>query len=171
MKNVLIGAAAGIFAVWVKSLVEPGLQLVGELSFPPTEDELEAPGADVTGRPENMPSALMVQSVYEKLTGSSLEYDKVLTYSQALNYVNGAAAGILYAKAYDLTKFSGIGGGIPAGSAYFLANQAVLYPQMGVQEDPQFMPRSWWVWELGSSLVFGAALAGSTKLLSKVFSR
>lgn len=169
MRNFVLGLAAGLIATWVKSMAEPALQLAGELAFPPTEDELEGRGADVTGRPENMPTAIVAQGVYENLTGSSLQFDKLLQYSDALKYAEGAATGILFSNIYSTAKFTGGMNGVPAGLTLFTLNNMALYPRMGVQEEPQFMPKAWWVWQLGSTLVFSATLVGSRKLLGKVW--
>ena len=40
-QNIMKGIAAGLFASWVKSLVEPPLQRWGEKKYPPTAEELQ----------------------------------------------------------------------------------------------------------------------------------
>lgn len=45
--HLIKGITVGLLASFVKSLVEPPLQKLGEKKFPPKEDELKLRGADV----------------------------------------------------------------------------------------------------------------------------
>jgi hypothetical protein len=50
---------AGVVASWVKALSEPPLQAAAERILPPSPAQKEEVGADPSGRPENMPPAVL----------------------------------------------------------------------------------------------------------------
>src|SRR3954468_8444770 len=54
------GVIAGLVAAWVKALSEPRLQTAAERILPPSPAQKQEVGADLAGRPENMPPAVLV---------------------------------------------------------------------------------------------------------------
>ena len=95
-KNIIKGIAAGLFASWVKSIVEPPLQRWGEKKFPPTAEELELKGADVIHHPENMPPAVLAEKVYHECTGSELTDNEKVAAMKNIHYALGTVIGITY---------------------------------------------------------------------------
>lgn len=167
-KIVLQGIAIGLFASWVKSLAEPPLQEIGEKYFPPTSEELELKGADVNGQPENMPPAVLSKQVYHCYTDKNLSKKDTLKSMKYIHYGLGAFIGIVYAKIFSQQKKSFPLQGLATGSAVWLATHGSTVPELGLQGKVKDMPKSWWVWEYGSHLVFGVALEKSYKLIKKI---
>ena len=53
------GVIVGLTAAWIKALTEPALQSAAERILPPSPDQKHEVGADPSGRPENMPPAVL----------------------------------------------------------------------------------------------------------------
>lgn len=169
-KNLLIGAAAGLAAAWLKSKVEPPLQEIGEKAFPPKAEELNLKGADIIRQPENMPPAILADSVYEIATGELLPRPQKLKALKCIHYVTGAGVGAIYVATINPVKFLQKDSGATAGALIWGLSHGYSLPALGLQDDIHKMPKSWWVWELGSHLLYGIALEQSRKVLTALFS-
>ena len=167
-KTVITGVAAGLFASWIKSVAEPPLQKIGEEKFPPTDEELNLKGADVTNQPENMPPAVLANRVSEKISGHPLSHDETLASMKAIHYGLGTALGIGYVMLQEkYPKISG-GEGLIAGGIIWALTHGSAVPALGLQGKVREMPKSWWVWEYGSHLIFGIALEQSRKAVHRI---
>lgn len=165
-KEIAVGIASGLFASWIKSLVEPPLQEAGEQYFPPSNIEKSQYGADVNAHPEKMPPAVMADDVYNFVTKKELTDQQKIKAMKVLHYVFGALVGIGYAVAAKKSKKVTMGEGVAAGATLWSVTHGSVLPGIGLQGPVKKMPKSWFVWELGSHLIFGGALEASRSLLS-----
>lgn len=168
-KNILIGVAAGLAATWIKSRVEAPLQEVGEKVFPPKPHQLNLQGADIRRQPENMPCAIVANNIYENITGESLSRKAKIRAMKLVRYTVGAGIGVIYVSLANPLKVLRLDSGTTAGAAVWGLSHGSLLPKMGLQENVDEMPDSWWVWEFGSHIIFGIALKQSRRLLTKIF--
>ncbi|TWP24333.1 DUF1440 domain-containing protein [Apibacter muscae] len=168
-KNLIKGVAVGILASWVKSIVEPPLQDLGEKHFPPTPKELQLKGADVKHQPENMPPAILAKKIYSAVTNEELQNQEAVKSMKFIHYALGAVIGVAYVTLVNSNKRLKVEEGITAGAVVWAATHGSTVPALGLQGKVKDMPKSWWVWEFGSHLVFGVALEQSRKLLNKLF--
>ncbi len=155
---VAVGVVAGATASWVKSVSEPPLQRLGERLFPPTLDQKALLGADVTGRPERMPPAVLIRRLSRWTGGRGIDEGRSTELMPAIHYGFGMGFGVAYSLLGQRRPEATMAVGVPAGALLWLATHGSTVPAVGLQASPGAMPRSWWVWELGSHLVFGAAL-------------
>ena len=167
-KIILIGAAAGLFASWVKAMVEAPLQNIGLENFPASEEELEINGADIQGHPENMPPSVLAKEVYKEITGHQLRDAEAVKTMPFIHYGLGVLIGISYVFFRDKFKGVKVLQGIPAGAAAFALTHGSTVPALHLQGEVRNMPKSWWVWEFGSHLAFGFFLEQSTKFIKKL---
>ncbi|KQR90838.1 hypothetical protein ASG01_14835 [Chryseobacterium sp. Leaf180] len=167
-KTLITGVAAGLFASWIKSIAEPPLQKIGEEKFPPSDKELKLKGADVTNQPENMPPAVLANSVAEKISGHRLSKEETLASMKAIHYGLGTAIGVGYVLISERYAKISSCEGIAAGGIVWAMTHGSVVPAFGLQGKVGAMPKSWWVWEFGSHLIFGIALEQSRKVLNKI---
>lgn len=168
-RNILIGAAAGLAAAWIKSKAEKPLQEVGEKVFPPRADQLYLKGADVTRLPENMPPSILANRMYREVTGESLDRKTKVQVRKVIHYTVGAGIGALYVVVVNPVKIFRIGKGYAAGAFIWAVTHGTLLPRYDLQAKVRKMPKSWWVWEFGSHLIYGVALEQSRRLLTSIF--
>lgn len=168
-RNILIGAAAGLAAAWLKSKSEKPLQEVGEKVFPPRADQLYLKGADVTRLPENMPPAILANKIYREATGTSLDRKSKIQAMKVIHYAVGAGIGATYAVIVNPVKIFQIGKGYFAGAFIWAVTHGSLLPRYDLQDKVRKMPKSWWVWEFGSHLIYGVALEQSRRVLTSIF--
>lgn len=167
-KILLAGIAAGLVASLIKSIAEPPLQKLGLDYFPATEDELEIKGADIEGHPENMPPAVLSKKITAAINGEELSDERAEKTLPYIHYGLGTVIGITYAFARNENKNVGLWAGFPAGFAVFALTHGTAVPALNLQGKVKQMPKSWWLWELGSHLLFGFALEQSTKIFKKI---
>lgn len=167
-KTILVGIAAGLLASWLKSLAEPPLQKIGLELFPATENELKIDGADITGHPENMPPANLIKDFTKDFTGEIVSDKKAVEMMSYIHYALGTIIGISYAIARNKNKNVGWFGGIPAGFMIFTSTHGSAVPALDLQGKLKVMPKSWWIWEMGSHILFGFFLEQSTKIFKKI---
>ena len=167
-KKILVGIAAGLVASWLKSLTEPPLQKIGLELFPTTENELKIKGADISGHPENMPPAILVKKIGENFMGEIVSDKKAVEIMPIIHYTLGTAIAISYVFARNKNKTFGMIAGIPAGFLIFASTHGSTVPALDLQGNLKKMPRSWWVWEMGSHLLFGFFLEQNTKIFKKI---
>ncbi|MBC7555604.1 MAG: DUF1440 domain-containing protein [Chryseobacterium sp.] len=165
---ILIGIAAGIVSSWLKSLVEAPLEKLGLEYFPSSKEELELKGADLISHPENMPPAIMLKKVFCKLTGNELKDTVAIKMMPYIHYTLGTGLAMSYVLLRNKNKNVSVLQGFPAGFIIFSATHGSLVPALGLQDDLRKMPKSWWVWEFGSHLLFGFFVEQSTKLFKKI---
>lgn len=168
-KSILIGAAAGLAATWIKSKTEGPLQEMGEKAFPPKPHQLNLAGADIKRQPENMPCAIVAGKIYEEITGDPLSRSGRVKSLKVVRYSVGAGIGIVYVTLANPMRFFRMNQGATAGIMVWALSHGSLLPKMKLQKRPEEMPDSWWIWEVGSHVIFGVALEQSRKLLSKIF--
>ena len=149
-KGAVAGLVAGAVGSWVKSQAEPLLQTVAEDFFPPTHAEKERPGADVSGHPERMPPAKLAQ----EMTDETLSRDEKLAAQDGIHYAFGTSAGMVYGLLAEVTPL-GSALGLPAAAALWAGTHGTTLPALGLQADPDALPTSAHVWEIGSHLVYG----------------
>jgi putative membrane protein len=166
--TIVKGIAVGLFASLIKSLVEPPLQKLGERQFPPDPDEIKLRGADSIRQPENMPPAVLAKEIYYNLTKKELSYPQTLKSMKIIHYTVGTVMGVTYVILTNNTKRLQIMGGIPAGIMVWALTHGSSVPALGLQGKVSEMPKSWWVWEFGSHLIFGVAMEQSRILLNKL---
>jgi uncharacterized membrane protein YagU involved in acid resistance len=168
-KTILVGVAAGILASWLKALAEKPLQNEGLKLFPATSAELKLKGADLQGHPQNMPPAIMVKKIHEIFTDEKLNNQDAIKMMPYIHYSLGTLLALTYVHARKKDKKVALCGGFPAGAAMFALTHGSIVPALGLQAELKKMPKSWWVWEFGSHLLFGFFLEQSTKLFKKMF--
>ncbi|HLS29972.1 MAG TPA: DUF1440 domain-containing protein [Flavobacteriaceae bacterium] len=168
-KSILIGAAAGLAATWIKSKAEKPLQEIGEKAFPPKPHQLNLAGADIRRQPENMPCAIFASNIYEEVAGVPLSRQAKVKSLNLVRYTVGAGIGVVYIALANPIKAFRVNQGATAGIMVWTLSHASVLPKMKLQRRPDEMPDSWWVWEFGSHIIFGVALEQSRKLLSKLF--
>lgn len=154
-KGAVAGLVAGLIGSWVKSKVEPPMQKVGEKLFPPTPAQKNLRGADTTGHPLNMPPAILVKEVAEKISGHQPDDEATEAAMMEIHYMFGTALGIGYGIVAEELPDVTVGAGVPIGAAMWAGTHGSVVPALGLQEPPDEMPAAWYVWEFGSHLVYG----------------
>ena len=152
-KGAVAGLAGGIVGTFVKSQAEPVLQKLGETLFPPTHAEKERRGADVMGHSDRMPPATLAQDATDAV-GVTLSRDEKLAAQSAIHWAFGTTAGVAYGVLAEITDIE-TAYGVPAATVLSAATHGSTLPAAGLQAPPDRLPTAWWVWELGSHLVYG----------------
>src|SRR4051794_41498232 len=80
----------GLMASWVKALSERRLQTAAERLLPPSAAEKQEVGADPTGRPENMPPAVLANRTAVALGHGGLTSPQRVRIQQLVHYGFGA---------------------------------------------------------------------------------
>ena len=155
-KGALAGLAGGLVGTFVKSQAEPLLQSLGESLFPPSHAAKEKPGADVSGQPDRMPPSQLAQRVTDEV-GVTLSRDEKLAAQERIHWAFGTSMGVAYGVLAEVSEVE-TGYGVPAAAALFAGTHASALPALDLQADPDEMPRAWWIWELGSHLVYGVTV-------------
>lgn len=167
-KILLIGIAAGLLSSWLKSLAEPPLEKLGLKYFPASIEDLELKGADLVNHPENMPPAIMMKKLFYKITRNKLSDSAAVKTMPYIHYSLGTGLALTYVFIRSKDKKTAILGGFPAGAMMFALTHGSIIPVLGLQDNLRKMPKSWWVWEFGSHLLFGFFVEQSTKLFKKI---
>jgi putative membrane protein len=159
------GVVIGLIASWIKALSEPPLQAAAERLLPPSATEKLEVGADPTGRPENMPPAVLANRAAVALGRGGLSRSERLRVQRAIHYGFGAGLGIAYNVAAGRWPLASRGRGVPAGLAVYASTHASLLPALGIQRPPWRLAPAAVTWESASHIVFGAALHGVRRAL------
>lgn len=154
LSGILIGAVSGVVGAYVKSLAEPPLQTLAESLFPPTPAEKKMIGADISGRPDHMPPAEMVQAAADALE-TDISKPQKMAAQQAIHYTLGAGLGAVYGALAEISPAVTRGAGIPAGAVMYGLTHATAVPATGFQAWPWQLPPSAVLWEAGSHLAYG----------------
>jgi putative membrane protein len=152
------GIIVGLGASWVKALTEPRLQSVAERILPPSPAQKQEVGADPTGRPENMPPAVLANRTAVALGHRELTGRQRLRVQEAIHYGFGAGLGIAYSVAARRWPVVSRGRGALAGVAIYAATHASVLPALGIQRPPWRLAPAAVLWESASHAVFGTAL-------------
>jgi putative membrane protein len=163
--NTFRRAVAGLVASWVKALSEPPLQAAAERILPPSPAQKQEVGADPSGRPENMPPAVLVGRAAAALGHRGLTARQRVRAQQVIHYGFGAALGGAYLAAASRWPAVTRGRGALAGLAIYVGTHGSLLPALGVQRPPWRLAPAAVVWESTSHAVFGAALEAMRRVV------
>ena len=163
--NTFEGVGVGLVALWVKALSEPRLQAAAERILPPTRAQKQEVGADPSGRPENMPPAVLVGCAAVALGHRGLTTGQRVRAQQVIHYGVGAALGGAYLAAASRWPAVTRGRGTLAGLAIYVGTHASLLPALGVQRPPWRLAPAAVVWESTSHAVFGTALEAMRRVV------
>ena len=152
------GVIAGVVASWGKALSEPPLQAAAERIRPPSPAQKEEVGADPTGRPENMPPAVLADRAAVALGHRGLSPSQRVRVQHVIHYAFGAGLGVLYYDAAVRWPVVSRGRGVLAGLAIYAGTHGSLLPALGIQRPPWRLAPAAVAWESASHLLFGAAL-------------
>jgi uncharacterized membrane protein YagU involved in acid resistance len=155
------GVIAGVVASWVKALSEPPRQAAAERMRPPSPAQKEEVGADPTGRPENMPPAVLADRAAVAVGHRGLSPSQRVRVQHVIHYAFGAGLGVLYYDAAARWPVVSRGRGVLAGLAIYAGTHGSLLPALGIQRPPWRLPPAAVAWESASHLLFGAALEAS----------
>jgi putative membrane protein len=164
--NRIEGVGAGLVAAWVKAVSEPPLQMAAERILPPSPAQKEEVGADPSGRPENMPPAVLVGRAAAAVGHRGLTDRQRVRAQQVIHYGSGAALGGAYLAAASRWPAATRGRGALAGLAIYGATHGSLLPALGLQRPPWRLAPASVVWESTSHAVFGTALDAMRRVLS-----
>jgi uncharacterized membrane protein YagU involved in acid resistance len=156
--NTLGGAVVGLIASWVKELSEPPLQAAAERVLPPSPAQKQDVGADPSGRPENMPPAVLANRVAVAFGHGGLTVRQRVRVQRVIHYGFGAGLGVAYSAAASRWPAVSRGGGALAGLGIYAGTHASVLPAVGIQRPPWRLAPAAVVWESASHLVFGTAL-------------
>jgi len=148
----------GLVASWVKALSEPPLQAAAERILPPSPAQKQEVGADPTGRPENMPPAVLAQRAAAALGHARLTVAERLRIQQVVHYGFGAGLGVAYSAAANRWPVVSRGRGALAGLAIYAGTHGSFLPALGIQRPPWRLAPAAFAWESTSHVVFGTAL-------------
>lgn len=152
------GVIVGLTASWIKALTEPALQSAAERILPPSPEQKLEVGADPSGRPENMPPAVLADRAVRAIDQHGLSTPQRLRAQRVIHYGFGAGLGIAYSAAANRWPGTSRGRGALAGLAIYAGSHGSALPALGIQRPPWRLAPAAVAWELTSHLVFGAAL-------------
>jgi uncharacterized membrane protein YagU involved in acid resistance len=154
---------AGLVAAALKAFSEPRLQAAAERLLPPSPAQKQAVGADPSGRPENMPPAVLVERTTIALGHERLSASQRLRVQNTIHYAFGAGAGVAYFAAARRWPAVSRGRGALAGFALYAATHGSLLPTLAIQPWPWQLAPAAVVWESGSHVLFGIALEAARR--------
>ena len=156
----VIGAAVGVAASWVKAISERRLQGLFERLVRPTPPEKELVGADPRGHPDRMPPAEVADRLVRRVRGHGLSRQQRVSVLNPVHYSFGAALGVAYVGAARRWPSVTRGVGVLAGLTIYGCTHASVLPIARIQEPPWKLPASAVLWEGTSHVLFGLALEG-----------
>jgi putative membrane protein len=165
MARTFEGIGVGLVASWVKALSEPPLQAAAERILPPSAAQKQEVGADPSGRPENMPPAVLVGRAAATLGHRRLTARQRVRAQQVIHYGFGAALGGAYLAATSRWPAATRGRGALAGLALYVGTHGSLLPALRVQRPPWRLAPATVLWESTSHAVFGAALEAMRRVV------
>ena len=153
----------GLVASWVKALSEPRLQAAAERLLPPSAAQKQEIGADPTGRPENMPPAVLVGRAAVVLGHGGLTAPQRVRIQQMVHYGFGAGLGVAYSATASRWPGASRGRGALAGLAIYAGTHGSLLPALGIQRPPWRLAPAAVAWESASHALFGIALEAARR--------
>ena len=157
----------GLAASWVKALSERRLQAAAERLLPPSAAQKQEVGADPTGRPENMPPAVLANRTAVALGHGGLAAPQRVRIQQLVHYGFGAGLGVAYDAAASRWPWASRGRGALAGLAIYAGTHGSLLPALGIQRPPWRLAPAAVAWESTSHALFGIALEVSRTSLAR----
>jgi putative membrane protein len=159
------GVVVGLVASWVKAHTEPPLQAAAERVLPPSPAQKREVGADPSGRPENMPPAVLIGRAATALGHRGLTDPQRVRAQKAIHYGFGGALGGAYVFAACRWPALTRGRGALAGLAIYAGTHGSLLPALGIQKAPWRLAPATVAWESTSHAVFGTALEAVRRVL------
>jgi uncharacterized membrane protein YagU involved in acid resistance len=160
------GVIVGLTASWIKALTEPALQSAAERILPPSSEQKLEVGADISGRPENMPPAVLADRAVRAMGHHGLSASQRLRVQLVIHYCFGAGLGVAYSAAANRWPGASRGRGALAGLAIYAGSHGSALPALGIQRPPWRLAPAAVAWESTSHLVFGAALEAARTALA-----
>jgi len=161
------GVIVGLVASWVKALSEPRLQAAAERILPPSPAQKQEVGADPTGRPENMPPAVLADRAAVALGHGGLTAPQRVRAQRIVHYGFGAGLGVAYCAFASRWPAASRGRGSLAGLAIYASTHGSLLPALGIQLPPWRLAPAAVLWESTSHVVFGIALDAVRRALGR----
>src|ERR687892_2211255 len=155
----------GLVASWIKALSEPRLQAAAERILPPSPAQKQEVGANPTGRPDNMPPAVLVGRGAVALGHRGLTVPQRLRAQHVIHFGFGAGLGVAYWAAASRWPGASRDRGALAGLAIYAGTHASALPVLGIQRPPWRLAPAAVAWESTSHVVFGAALEAARRAL------
>src|SRR3954471_4510919 len=159
------GVVIGLIASWIKALSEAPLQSAAERLLPPSAAQKLEVGADPTGRPENMPPAVLADRAARALGHDGLTAPQRLRVQNVIHHAFGAALGVAYSAAATRWPAASRGRGALAGLAIYAGTHGSVLPALGIQRPPWRLAPAAVVWESTSHVIFGTALEVTRRAL------
>src|SRR3954464_2746736 len=156
----------GLVASWVKALSERQLQAAAERLLPPTAAQKHEVGADPSGRPENMPPAVLANRAAVALGRGGLTAPQRVRIQRMVHYGFGAGLGVVYSATASHWPGASRGRGALAGLAIYAGTHRSLLPALGIQLPPWRLAPAAVAWESTSHAVFGIALETARRALA-----
>jgi putative membrane protein len=160
------GVIAGLVASWIKAVSEPRLQVAAERLLPPSPAQKQEVGADPTGRPENMPPAVLIGRAAAALGHEEPTAYQRVRAQRVIHYGFGAGLGAAYDIAASRWSPASRGLGALAGLAIYVGTHGSLLPALGIQRPPWRLAPAAVAWESTSHVLFGIALEAARRALS-----
>ncbi len=155
----------GLVAAWVKALSEPPLQAAAERILPPSRAQKREVGADPTGRPDNMPPAVLANRAAVALGHGGLTAPQRLRAQTLIHYGTGVGLGVAYSAAVTRWPAVSRGRGALAGLAIYAGTHGSVLAVLGIQRPPWRLAPASVLWESTSHVVWGIALEAARRAL------
>jgi uncharacterized membrane protein YagU involved in acid resistance len=159
------GVIVGLVASWIKALSEPRLQAAAERILPPSPAQKQEVGADPTGRPENMPPAVLADRVARAFGHGGLTAPERVRVQQVIHYGFGAGLGVAYSVVARRWPAASRGRGTLAGLGIYAGTHGSVLPALGIQLPPWRLAPAAVAWESISHVVWGTALEAVRRAL------
>ena len=159
------GVIVGLVASWIKALSEPRLQAAAERILPPSPAQKQEVGADPTGRPENMPPAVLADRVARAFGHGGLTAPERVRVQRVIHYGFGAGLGVAYSVVARRWPAASRGRGTLAGLGIYAGTHGSVLPALGIQLPPWRLAPAAVAWESISHVVWGTALEAVRRAL------
>jgi putative membrane protein len=151
--NVLKGAAAGIVGGLVASFVMNEFQtLLTKMSEQMKSDKGKGQDQKNEDEPATVKAA---KAISENVFDHKLAENEKEPAGEGVHYAMGAASGLIYGIAAELTPAATVAGGIPFGAAVWMIADEIAVPALGLSKPSTEFPLSTHAYALSSHLVFG----------------
>lgn len=172
-QRVVAGLAGGLLGALAMNLYARAIRI----SKHGLEAAGAAPGQDRNGRGMQPPqartraeedSAVKAGSaVYRSLTGSEPDRGRRTSLGTAAHYAFGASLGVLYATGSHHAPALRAGFGLLYGTMVWTIADEAAMPALGLSRGPRELPPAVHAFALAGHWVYGAALEGSMRLLTR----
>ena len=152
LKGLLAGLAGGLVASWVMNQFQT--QVPAE-AFAKLLGERDAPSDGDSGSDEEPATVKAAETVSESVLDHRLTTSEKKWAGPTVHYSLGGSAGAAYGIAAEYLPDVTAGGGLPFGTAFWLAADEVAVPALGLSDPPWTSTPSTHVYALASHLVYG----------------